>query len=223
MTLFKSFLCLFSGTLLFFSACAGDLTDFSRELDFIELSFAHAALQPATSENRLHVERRIMDFHTRLLAFYRKLQRQKVPGIPNFLAPAMTLKRTFESIKYTGSDVRIPRFKGTGMSHYYREYQRYLRDKNMGEKKSRSERKYPTLKTVNIDSYKAWLDRTAQNYIQSLKRYSSRSSSGSKRKKRSSSRGLPGATRQQLEDYVLQIVKLRLCFVQLAQNKFYKE
>ena len=88
MKLFKKLfllLCLFSGLLL----RADELLDISRELDFFENAFVTAAGEPVTSENHRQVEKRLRDFHSRLVQFQRKLQKQRVPRIPNFVTYSM--------------------------------------------------------------------------------------------------------------------------------------
>ena len=61
-----------------------------------------------------------------------------------------------------------------------------------------------------------------QEYIQSLKRYSSSGSRGIKKGGRSTYKAST-KTINVLERNIINIANLRLCLVQIAQNKFYKE
>ena len=214
-----------AGILLLFAVSGGELADLSRELDYIELSFLHAAMQPETSENRKNVQTRLQNFHSRLIRFERKLKQKRVPGIPNFLQPAGQLVLAFQQLSFTGSSPRLPRYKGTSLGCYSKAYNEYLRDINRLEgKKSRGSRAVPTLKNVPIDNYRAWLDRQTQYYIQSLRRYSSRSESRKSSKNRKNTRNrVSTKTINILERNIINIANLRLCLVKIAQNKFYKE
>ena len=214
-----------AGILLLFAVSGGELADLSRELDYLELSFLHAAMQPETSENRKNVQTRLQNFHSRLIRFERKLKQKRVPGIPNFLQPAGQLVLEFQQLSFTGSGFRLPRYKGTSLGHYSKAYNEYLRDINRLEgKKGRGSRAVPTLKNVPIDNYRAWLDRQTQYYIQSLRRYSSRSESRKSSKNRKNSRNrVSTKTINILERNIINIANLRLCLVKIAQNKFYKE
>ena len=214
-----------AGILLLFAVSGGELADLSRELDYLELSFLHAAMQPETSENRKNVQTRLQNFHNRLIRFERKLKQKRVPGIPNFLQPAGQLVLEFQQLSFTGNGFRLPRYKGTSLGHYSRTYNEYLRDINtLKGTKTRGSRAVPTLKNVPIDNYRAWLDRQTQYYIQSLRRRSSGRGSG-----RGSGKGgrsnykASTKTINILERNIINIANLRLCLVKIAQNKFYKE
>ena len=216
---------LLAGILLLFAVSGGELADLSRELDYLELSFVHAALQPEMSENRKTVQTRLQNFHNRLIRFERKLKQKRVPGIPNFLHPAGQLVLEFQQLSFTGNGFRLPRYKGTSLGHYSRTYNEYLRDINtLKGTKTRGSRAVPTLKNVPIDNYRAWLDRQTQYYIQSLRRRSSGRGSG-----RGSGKGgrsnykASTKTINILERNIINIANLRLCLVKIAQNKFYKE
>lgn len=216
---------LLAGILLLFAVSGGELADLSRELDYLELSFIHAALQPETSENRKNVQTRLQNFHNRLIRFERKLKQKRVPGIPNFLQPAGQLVLEFQQLSFTGNGFRLPRYKGTSLGHYSKTYNEYLRDINtLKGTKTRGSRAVPTLKNVPIDNYRAWLDRQTQYYIQSLRRYSSRSESRKSSKNKKNSRNkISTKTINILERNIINIANLRLCLVKIAQNKFYKE
>ena len=214
-----------AGILLLFAVSGGELADLSRELDYLELSFLYAAMQPETSENRKNVQTRLQNFHNRLIRFERKLKQKRIPGIPNFLHPAGQLVLEFQQLSFTGSGFRLPRYKGTSLGHYSRTYNEYLRDINtLKGTKTRGSRAVPTLKNVPIDNYRAWLDRQTQYYIQSLRRRSSGRGSG-----RGSGKGgrsnykASTKTINILERNIINIANLRLCLVKIAQNKFYKE
>ena len=218
---------LLAGILLLFAVSGGELADLSRELDYLELSFVHAALQPEMSENRKTVQTRLQNFHNRLIRFERKLKQKRVPGIPNFLQPAGQLVLEFQQLSFTGSGFRLPRYKGTSLGHYSRNYNEYLRDINtLKGTKTRGSRAVPTLKNVPIDNYRAWLDRQTQYYIQSLRRYSRRNSRSSGRGSGKGGRSNYKASTKTiniLERNIINIANLRLCLVKIAQNKFYKE
>ena len=212
-----------AGIFLLFAASCGELADLSRELDYIELSFIHAAMQSEMSENRKNVQTRLQNFHNRLIRFDRKLKKERVPGIPNFLKPAGQLVLEFQTLSFVTNSPRLPRYKGTSLGHYSKVYNEYLRDVNTLEgKKKRSSRAVPTLKNIPIDNYRAWLDRRTQEYIQSLKRYSSSGSRGIKKGGRSTYKAST-KTINVLERNIINIANLRLCLVKIAQNKFYKE
>ena len=216
---------LLAGILLLFAVSGGELADLSRELDYLELSFVHAALQPEMSENRKNVQTRLQNFHNRLIRFERKLKQKRIPGIPNFLHPAGQLVLEFQQLSFTGNGFRLPRYKGTSLGHYSKTYNEYLRDINtLKGTKTRGSRAVPTLKNVPIDNYRAWLDKQTQYYIQSLRRRSSGRGSG-----RGSGKGgrsnykASTKTINILERNIINIANLRLCLVKIAQNKFYKE
>ncbi|MBE6394502.1 MAG: hypothetical protein E7044_10680 [Lentisphaerae bacterium] len=216
-----------AGILLLFAVSGGELADLSRELDYIELSFIHAAMQPEMSENRKNVQTRLQNFHNRLIRFERKLRQKRVPGIPNFLNPAGQLVLEFQQLSFTGNSPRLPRYKGTSLGHYSKAYNEYLRDINSLEgKKTRGSRAVPTLKNIPIDNYRAWLDRRTQEYIQNLRRYSRRNSRSSGRGSGKGGRSNYKASTKTiniLERNIVNIANLRLCLVKIAQNKFYKE
>ena len=228
MSVFKKTLFLSIFLLLTAVLQGGDLAVLSKDLDFIEYSFAHAALQPSTSENRKNVEQRLNNFYSKLLIFLKKLQAQRVPKIPNFLEPANRLNLVFKNLGYTTTTARLPRNRGTSLGNYSRTYNEYLRDINRLEgKKGKSRQTTPTLKTIPLANYRAWLDRVTQDYIQSLRKIS-KSSNSTNSRKRSKSRNrnsnyLSTNTINLLEEYAVSVAKLRLYFAIIAQNKFYKE
>ena len=205
----------------------GDLDRFSKELDFIEYSFVYAATQPHGSENRTDVEKRLQKFYFDLLSFRRKIN--KLPNVPNFLEPAGTLTRIFRELGDSLVNVRLPRNRGTALGNYSRTYNEYLRDiNNLAGKKGSPRKNTPTLKTLPLKNYKAWLDRVTQDYIQSLRRLTKSSQNTSRNRNRNKHRNnnrnyLSQSTLSQLEEYAVSIAKLRLCFALIAQNKFYKE
>lgn len=227
MFLFKKIFSAAAGIFLLFSVSAGELAELSRELDYIEYSFAFAAMQPATSPNRQSVEKRLLNFNTRLSNFYVTLTRKKIPGIPNFPKPAATMLRVFNTLANSTGYSRLPRYKGTSLGHYSKAYNEYLRDLSRLDtsKKKRSNRTPPTLKTLPLTNYQAWLERTAQTYIQSLRRtVKSRGTTRSSSKRKKSSRNdLSTHTVNQLEEYIVSVTQLRYCFALIAQNKLYKE
>jgi hypothetical protein len=216
---------LFAGILLLFAVSGGELAELSRELDYLELSFIYAAFQPEMSENRKNVEKRLLNFHNRLIRFERKLKQKKIPGIPNFLNPVGQLVLDFRALSFSGYIPRLPRYKGTSLGHYCRAYNEYLRDiNNLEGKKTRGGRAVPTLKNIPLENYRAWLDRRTQEYIQSLRRYSQRSSRGSRNNKGGRSNYKASTkTINILEKNIVNIANLRLCLALIAQNKFYKE
>jgi hypothetical protein len=205
----------------------GDLDRFSKELDFIEYSFVYAATQPYDSENRTEVEKRIKQFYFDLLTFRKKIR--KLPNVPNFLEPAGKLTSIFRELGDSLTTVRLPRNRGTALGNYSRTYNEYLRDiNNLAGKKGSPRKNTPTLKTLPLRNYKAWLDRVTQDYIQSLRRLSKSNQNTSRNRNRNKNRNrnrnyLSMQTLSQLEEYAQSIAKLRLCFALLAQNKFYKE
>ena len=218
----------FTAVLLLLTAIVsgGDLDRFSKELDFIEYSFAYAATQPYSSENRQDVEKRITKFYFDLISFQKKLK--SLPNIPNFLEPAGKLNSIFRELGESLVTARLPRNRGTALGNYSRTYNEYLRDiNNLAGKKRNSRKNTPTLKTLPLKNYKAWLDRVTQDYIQSLRKisksYQNPSRSKSRNKRRSKSNYLSTQTLNQLEEYAVSVAKLRLCFAIIAQNKFYKE
>ena len=217
---------LLAGILLLFAVSGGELADLSRELDYLELSFVHAALQPEMSENRKTVQTRLQNFHNRLIRFERKLKQKRVPGIPNFLQPAGQLVLAFQQLSFTVNSPRLPRYKGTSLGHYSKAYNEYLRDLSRLDesRKKRSNRTPPTLKTLPLTNYQAWLERTAQGYIQNLRRsVRSHSTTRSSKKKKSSRNDLSTHTVNLLEEYIVSVTQLRYCFALIAQNKLYKE
>ena len=226
MSLFRKIFSAAAGILLLFSASAGELAELSRELDHIEYSFAFAAMQPASSPNRQSVEKRLLNFNTRLSNFYIKLTRKNIPGIPNFPKPAATMLRVFNTLANSPGYSRLPRFKGTSLGHYSKTYNEYLRDLSRLDesRKKRSNRTPPTLKTLPLTNYQAWLERTAQGYIQNLRRsVRSHSTTRSSKKKKSSRNDLSTHTVNLLEEYIVSVTQLRYCFALIAQNKLYKE
>ena len=204
MKLFKKLfllLCLFSGLLL----RADELLDISRELDFFENAFVTAAGEPVTSENHRQVEKRLRDFHSRLVQFQRKLQKQRVPRIPNFVTYSMELKRVFGNFGILNKKKgKLPYLKQTGMKDYTRVFLRTVRQQ--AREKGQPRPRTATLKNVNVQAYCAWLDDVAQANIALI----------------SKKKFIKAATRNALESYILNIVGLRKCVVVLAQNKFYK-
>ena len=130
---------LLAGIFLLFAASCGELADLSRELDYIELSFIHAAMQSEMSENRKNVQTRLQNFHNRLIRFDRKLKKERVPGIPNFLKPAGQLVLEFQTLSFVTNSPRLPRYKGTSLGHYSKVYNEYLRDVNTLEGKKKTQ------------------------------------------------------------------------------------
>lgn len=215
---------LFAGILLLFAVSGGELAELSRELDHIEYSFAFAAMQPASSPNRQSVEKRLLNFNNRLSNFYTKLTWKKIPNIPNFPKPAATMLRVFQELANSTGYSRVPRYKGTSLGHYSKTYNEYLRDINRLEgKKNRSNRTPPTLKTLPLINYQAWLERTAQGYIQNLRRNVRNRNTINSRKKKSNRLYLSTHTVNLLEEYIVSVAQLRYCIALIAQNKFYKE
>ena len=194
-------LCIPAGTF------AGELEEMFRELDFIESSFAFAAVQPTTSENRKHIEERINAFHQRVIILQRKLTQNRIPGSPNLVSASMEMQQIFNSIRIS-SVKRIPRFRGTGLGSYSKEFKKYMRYRK-NDRKRQELPQYPTLRNININSYKVWLENTAQTYIQTLQR--------------NSRKQIPANISQRLEWLVQQIVELRIGLARLAQNKHYNE
>ena len=206
----------------------GELDRFSKELDFIEYSFLYAASQPHSSENRRDVEKRLNAFYMDLMSFYRKIKH--IPKIPNFMGPAANLPRIFRDLgdSLVGAS-SLPRIRGTALGNYNRTYNEYLRDINkLSGKKGNSRTTVPTLKTLPLANYKAWLDRVTQDYIRSFSkirkatRYN-KSGNSSSRKNNHERNYLSTQTRSKLEEYAVSIAQLRLCFAIIAQNKLYKE
>ena len=210
----------------------GDLARFSKELDFIEYGFLYAATQPYSSENRKDVERRINQFYFDLLSFYKKVK--KLPNIPNFLEPAGNLPRIFRDLGDVLVGARqLPRNRGTALGNYSRTYNEYLRDINkLSGKKGNSRTNVPTLKTLPLANYKAWLERVTQDYIHNLHKirkantYNTRNTNRNRNRNKNrsySSNQLSATTLSRLEEYAQSIAKLRLCFAIISQNKLYNE
>ena len=218
---FSQRLFLLAGIMLLFPVSGGELEELSKELDYIEHSFTYAAMQSARSENRQQMENKLINFHNRLIRFERQLHLKKVPGVPNLLIHSAELKQVFTQLTSSTSYSRLPRYRGTSLGNYSKTYNEYLRDINRLEgKKNRGNRNIPTLKSIPLSNYKVWLERTAQNYIQNIRSLSRHQDRSKKNKHRNH---LPTSKVNLLENYIVSVAKLRLCFAMIAQNKFYNE